>query len=271
MLGAMTVRPASGPAVFRPGTRTASTWRRADPVTTGHVLRVPAPRLRDLASDWFPFGVHLIKGLTQTVRTIESSARQRESLVALGTLAAGLAHEINNPASAATRAVDALDDTSQALMHAIARLADHSITAEQFAALDKLRQEIRPGIGRPRPIGRRQTRGRPVGLVGPARRRAGVGHRTASGRGRRGHRLVRTSGRGDRRRGIGAGPGMGGEFALHHHPAGRGQGIDPADLRPGWRGEIVFADGPGVDAEYGCQGRARGHPGRAWPTKYRAE
>ena len=122
------------------------------PATTGHVLRVPAPRLRDLASDWFPFGVHLIKGLTQTVRTIESSARQRESLVALGTLAAGLAHEINNPASAATRAVDALDDTSQALMHAIARLADHSITAEQFAALDKLRQEIRPESGDTRPL-----------------------------------------------------------------------------------------------------------------------
>ena len=112
------------------------------PATAGHVLRVPASRLRDLASDWFPFGVHLIKGLTQTVRTIESSARQRESLVALGTLAAGLAHEINNPASAATRAVDALDDTTQTLMHALARLADHSITAAQFAALDKLRQEI---------------------------------------------------------------------------------------------------------------------------------
>ena len=91
---------------------------------TGHVLRVPAAGLRDLATSWFPFGVHLIKGLTQTVRTIESTARQRESLVALGTLAAGLAHEINNPASAATRAVDALQESSEGVMSALGRLAD---------------------------------------------------------------------------------------------------------------------------------------------------
>jgi signal transduction histidine kinase len=122
------------------------------PTTTGRILRIPASRLRDLTNSWFPFGVHLIKGLTQTVRNIEATARQRESLVALGTLAAGLAHEINNPASAATRAVDALDDTSGALMHAIARLADHSITAAQFAALDKLRLEIRPESAKVGPL-----------------------------------------------------------------------------------------------------------------------
>ena len=60
--------------------------------------------------------MHLITGLVQTVRNIESTARQRESLVALGTLAAGLAHEINNPASAATRAVDALRRATEALL-----------------------------------------------------------------------------------------------------------------------------------------------------------
>jgi signal transduction histidine kinase len=108
----------------------------------GQVLRVSADHLRDLATAWFPFGVHLIKGLTQTVRTIESTARQRESLVALGTLAAGLAHEINNPASAATSAVDALEETTGALMSTLGRLAEHPITAAQFATLDAMRQEI---------------------------------------------------------------------------------------------------------------------------------
>ena len=62
-----------------------ATGRGAAP---GRVLRVPAELLRDRANAWFPFGVHLIRGLFSTVRTIESVARQREALVALGTLAA---------------------------------------------------------------------------------------------------------------------------------------------------------------------------------------
>ena len=60
------------------------------------------------ARTWFPFAVHLLRGLIGTARRIEHNARQREALVALGTLAAGLAHEINNPASAAVRSVGAL-------------------------------------------------------------------------------------------------------------------------------------------------------------------
>jgi signal transduction histidine kinase len=110
------------------------------------VLRVPAGDLGDLANSWFPFGVHLIKGLTQTVRSIESMARQRESLVALGTLAAGLAHEINNPASVSARAVDALTETSEAMMSAFGRLAAQSISPNQFLALDTLRQQTGPPV-----------------------------------------------------------------------------------------------------------------------------
>ncbi len=110
----------------------------------GHVLRVPADALRDRASAWFPFGVHLIKGLVHSVRNIESVARQREALVALGTLAAGLAHEINNPASAATRAVDALEDSHDNLLSSLRRLAEGAVSPAQFIALDAMRQELDP-------------------------------------------------------------------------------------------------------------------------------
>ena len=116
-----------------------ATGRGAAP---GRVLRVPAEVLRDRSNAWFPFGGHLIQGLYHTARSIESTARQRESLVTLGTLAAGLAHELNNPATAASRAVDALEDAAAALLGSLGRLARDEVSPAQLAALDALRREL---------------------------------------------------------------------------------------------------------------------------------
>jgi signal transduction histidine kinase len=121
-------------------------------VTGGRVLRVPAEVLRRWINSWFPFGGHLIAGLYRTARSIESTARQRESLVRLGTLAAGLAHEINNPASAATRAVGALEAACQALLSSVGELADDEISSGQFAAVDALRREVEPRSAEPDPL-----------------------------------------------------------------------------------------------------------------------
>ena len=104
-------------------------------VAEGRVLRVPAQVLRERTAAWFPLGGHLIAGLYRTARSIESTARHRESLVALGSLAAGLAHEINNPAAAATRAVSALEVACQTLLSSLGRLAHGEIGAQQFTAL----------------------------------------------------------------------------------------------------------------------------------------
>jgi signal transduction histidine kinase len=111
----------------------------------GRVLQVPAEALRDRANAWFPFGAHLIAGLYRTARSVESTARQRMSLVTLGTLAAGIAHEINNPASAASRAVNALETECQMLLSSVGQLAEQQIAPEQFAALDRMRSELQPG------------------------------------------------------------------------------------------------------------------------------
>ncbi|WP_148575407.1 sensor histidine kinase [Nocardioides caldifontis] len=111
-------------------------------VQPSRVFRVAAEELRTLTQSWFPFAVHLLTGLVGTARRIESNARQREALVALGTLAAGLAHEINNPASAAVRAVGALQESCDDLLDSLHRLAARSISAEQFVALDRLRREL---------------------------------------------------------------------------------------------------------------------------------
>ncbi len=116
--------------------------------TEGRVMRVPASALRDLAVSWFPFGVHIIDGVFYTVRNIEEGARQRGALVTLGTLAAGLAHELNNPAAAAARAVDALEAANEGLLSALRELALAGVSAQQYKDLDALRTQIQVPDGR---------------------------------------------------------------------------------------------------------------------------
>ncbi|MGY1779997.1 ATP-binding protein [Geodermatophilus sp. SYSU D01036] len=115
--------------------------------TDGRVLRVPAGALRDLWTSRFPLGLYLTEGVSRSARNYETMARQREALAALGTLAAGLAHELNNPAAAATRAVDALAEAHAAMLSSLRRLAAAPVTADEFTRLDTLRQELgsRPG------------------------------------------------------------------------------------------------------------------------------
>jgi len=115
VLGYMTVpgQWAGGFAAWDPSGTYIASARAENP---GRVLRLDSAELRRLSQKWFPFGLHFIDGMVTTVRRMESSARQRDALVALGTLSAGLAHELNNPASAATRAVDALQGTSELVL-----------------------------------------------------------------------------------------------------------------------------------------------------------
>jgi signal transduction histidine kinase len=110
--------------------------------SSGRLFRVPSESLGKLARAWFPFGVHLIAGFFQTVRRMDTMSRQRAALIALGELAARLAHEINNPASAAARAVDALEDANDTLFSSLTRLVQESLTAAQLMELDALRREI---------------------------------------------------------------------------------------------------------------------------------
>jgi signal transduction histidine kinase len=69
-----------------------------------------ASSFADLMSDWFPMATHLLEGLFFGNRNAQEAIGQRERLLALGSLSAGLTHELNNPASAAVRATDSLRD-----------------------------------------------------------------------------------------------------------------------------------------------------------------
>ncbi|MEU9453972.1 ATP-binding protein [Streptomyces sp. NPDC048277] len=101
---------------------------------------LPADTFADIMQDWFPMAVHLLEGLFFGSKNTQAAIGQRERLLALGSLSAGLTHELNNPAAAAVRATSTLRERVAKMRHKLAIIAESPFSREQLAGLIEIQE-----------------------------------------------------------------------------------------------------------------------------------
>jgi signal transduction histidine kinase len=94
-----------------------------------------------LMRSWFPMAIHLLEGLFLGMRNSQQIVGQRQQLLALGALSAGLTHELNNPAAAAVRATSALRDRVAGMRHKLAMLAHDELDPRLLELLVDVQEE----------------------------------------------------------------------------------------------------------------------------------
>jgi signal transduction histidine kinase len=120
------------------------------PQTYNNSLRVTEPTrffvldasvFAQIVDDWFPMAMHLLEGAFFGGQNMQRMIGQRERLLALGSLSAGLTHELNNPASAAVSATAALRERVAGMRNKLGLLADGPVERSTFKALVRLQEE----------------------------------------------------------------------------------------------------------------------------------
>jgi signal transduction histidine kinase len=91
-------------------------------LTNGRLLKFPAALLPELVQKMPELTTRLVAIMSDRIREGTRIEQQRDRLVSLGKLAAGLAHELNNPASAAQRASGGMRYTLAKMRNANAEL-----------------------------------------------------------------------------------------------------------------------------------------------------
>jgi len=107
-------------------------------VSDGSILRFPASLFPDLIQKMPELAKRLVGVMADRIREATRLEQQRDRLAGLGKLSAGLAHELNNPASAAKRAAAQLRDTLKRIKDASHELGRRELTPTQKSEIEKL-------------------------------------------------------------------------------------------------------------------------------------
>ena len=118
-------------------------------VKDGRILKFPARLFPDLIQKMPELAQRLVGVMSDRIRELTRLEQQRDRLAGLGKLSAGLAHELNNPASAAKRASAQLRDTLKRIKEASVELGRRDLTPTQKAEIEKLEASFTQRDGPP--------------------------------------------------------------------------------------------------------------------------
>jgi CRP-like cAMP-binding protein len=103
---------------------------------------LPAADFGRMIREWFPMAMHLLEGMFFAMRNSQAIIGERQRLTALGSLTAGLMHELNNPAAAAARATAALRQRVAAMRHKLGLIAEARIDPAELNTLIHLQESL---------------------------------------------------------------------------------------------------------------------------------
>src|ERR1700678_2224506 len=107
-------------------------------ITESHALKFPASLFPELIQKMPELTQRLVGLMSDRIRETTRLEQQRDRLASLGKLSAGLAHELNNPASAAKRAVSQLRDILKKIRDASLELGKRDLSPDQKSEIEKL-------------------------------------------------------------------------------------------------------------------------------------
>src|SRR6266436_2884533 len=107
-------------------------------VTDARVLRFPASLFPNLVQKMPELTQRLVGLMSDRIRETTRMEQQRDRLASLGKLSAGLAHELNNPASAAKRATSQLREILIKIKSASLELGRRELSPAQKAEIEKM-------------------------------------------------------------------------------------------------------------------------------------